>query len=104
MTMTTDTYDFIVVGAGSSGAPLAARLSENGKHSVCIAMFETTCSKLAIFTHHFGKQASGGCVGFREHSLAVKVVCLVTLPCAASLSRQSFLFTISGLIMLAIVR
>lgn len=34
--MDREVYDFVVVGAGSSGCALAARLSENGRHSVAL--------------------------------------------------------------------
>ncbi len=34
--MPVDTFDYVIVGAGSAGSLLAARLSANGKHSVLV--------------------------------------------------------------------
>ena len=37
-------FDYIVVGSGSAGGIIAARLSENGKHSVlCLEAGEKDC-------------------------------------------------------------
>ena len=34
-----DTFDYVIVGAGSAGCVLADRLSEDGRHSVCVLEF-----------------------------------------------------------------
>ncbi len=35
----TETFDYVIVGAGSAGCAMAYRLSEDGKHSVCVLEF-----------------------------------------------------------------
>lgn len=37
--MKTETFDFVIVGAGSAGCAMAYRLSEDGKNSVCVLEF-----------------------------------------------------------------
>lgn len=37
--MNTETFDFVIVGAGSAGCAMAYRLSEDGKNSVCVLEF-----------------------------------------------------------------
>ena len=34
-----ETFDFVIVGAGSAGCAMAYRLSEDGKNSVCVLEF-----------------------------------------------------------------
>ena len=34
--MTTEQFDYVVVGAGSAGCAVASRLSESGRHSVLL--------------------------------------------------------------------
>ncbi|HKK31105.1 MAG TPA: lycopene cyclase family protein, partial [Alphaproteobacteria bacterium] len=31
-----DTFDYVIIGAGSAGCILANRLSADGKHTVCV--------------------------------------------------------------------
>ena len=35
----TETYDYVIVGAGSAGCAMAYRLAENGKNTVCVMEF-----------------------------------------------------------------
>ena len=35
----TETYDYVIVGAGSAGCAMAYRLAENGKNTVCVLEF-----------------------------------------------------------------
>jgi len=35
-TETTETYDYVVIGAGTAGSVVAGRLSENGKYKICV--------------------------------------------------------------------
>ena len=34
-----DTFDYVIVGAGSAGCAMAYRLAEDGKNSVCVLEF-----------------------------------------------------------------
>ena len=46
--MAEDQYDYIIVGGGSAGCVLANRLTDNGKHRVCLLEAGPSCKSLVV--------------------------------------------------------